>query len=187
MNRRNMIAAIPVAAVPLLIGATHRRAFAQTTATLTTPTPAPTGAPLTEAQHRQLTLVTGAFAKETSQVALTQAQNPAVKQFAGYEFAEQTTIAQVLTDQQAPPPVSLDPAHAAALQSLAALAGPAFDREYVRGQLQGHAELLQIQQSFLQGQDAMDTDAVHVAMLARTVIEMHISMLQGIQQSLTAG
>ena len=36
--------------------------------------------------------------KQTSQIALERAQNPRVKQFAGFEIAEQTAVAQALTN-----------------------------------------------------------------------------------------
>ncbi len=135
-----------------------------------------------EMQHMQQTLQIGSVALETSRLAQQKARNENLKQFAGFEVAEQTTIAQVLTDEPDPPAAVLDPAHQAMLQRLVAASDPAFDREYVLGQLQGHQELFQIQQAFLQNQPSMGTDAVHIAMLARTTIQMHLVMLQELQR-----
>jgi putative membrane protein len=165
------------AALPLLVQATPRRALAQAggaTSSLAT---------LDVAQHRQATLMVGSFAKQTSQLALQRATHPAVKQFAGFEDAEQTTIAQVLTNTQNPPPAPLDANEQAMLRQLKVAAGPAFDHAYVQGQIMGHQQLLGIQEAFLRGQPSMATDAVHVAMLARTVIQMHLTMLHDLART----
>jgi len=135
-------------------------------------------------QYRKATLMVGSLAKQTSELALQQAAHPAVKQFAGFENAEQTTLAQVLTNTQNPPPAPLDANEAAMLRQLEAASGPSFDQAYVQGQIMGHQQLLGIQEAFLQGQPSMATDAVHVAMLARTVIQMHLTMLQTLERTL---
>jgi putative membrane protein len=68
------------------------------------------------------------------------------------------------------------------LQQLgAAPQGRGFDAAYVALQLQGHQQLMAIQNGFLQAQPTMTTDATHIAMLARTTIEMHLTMLQELQ------
>jgi predicted outer membrane protein len=116
---------------------------------------------------------------------LQRARNPKVQEFAGFENAEQTTIAQVLTDRDSPTPPALEPSDAAILQPLQQIPeGPQFDNQYVSAQLQVHHELWGVQQAFLKGVQSMASDPVHIAMLARTVIQMHIQMLQGIQGSL---
>ena len=56
----------------------------------------------------------------------------------------------------------------------------------MQGQIEGHQRLLSIQESFLKGQLNMATDPVHVAMLARTVIQMHLTMLQDLKNMLNA-
>ena len=131
-----------------------------------------------------MTLMAGTLAKQTSEIALQKAVDPRVKEFAGFEDAEQTTIAQVLTNTPNPPPVPLDARHAAVLSQLQTVSGPAFDQAYVQGQLAGHQELFGIQNAFLQGQPAMNTDSAHIAMLARTTIQMHLTMLRDIEATL---
>ena len=180
MNRRMLMAGISGAALPLLVQASSQVAQAQTAST------AIPSAPLGVAQYRQMTLLVGSLAKQTSEVAMQRASHPKVKQFAGFENAEQTTMAQVLTDTPNPRPVPLDPAHENMLRQLEATSGPAFDRSYVQGQIAGHQQLLGIQESYLKGQPSMGTDPVHVAMLARTVIQMHLTMLQDLNQMLIA-
>ena len=73
---------------------------------------------LSGAEYLAATLMGGTLAKQTSQLALERAQNPRVRQFAGFEIAEQTALAQVLTDTENPPPVPLDADHAAVLRTL---------------------------------------------------------------------
>lgn len=168
MNRRNMI--LCGAAAPLLLATVPRFARAQQT---TSGSQEPIGA----AKYKRMTLQLGTLSKETSELAMKQAINPRVKQFAGFEIAEQTTIAQVLTDSQNPPPAPLDTTLSAQLQQLQSATGAAFDPQYLKAQIQVHNELLNVQEEFLRAQPAMNTDNVHVAMLARTVIQMHLTML----------
>ena len=101
----------------------------------------------------------------------------------GFEIAEQTAVAQVLTDVDNPPPVPLDAEHAAVLATLQAQSGPAFDRAYILSQITGHQELLQIQQGYLDNTNR-STDTQHIAVLARMSIQQHLVMLQEIQQML---
>ena len=56
--------------------------------------------------------------------------------------------------------------------------------QYVTLQLQGHHELLGIQNGFLQVQPSMSSDAVHIAMLARTTIQMHLVLLEELRQTI---
>ena len=138
---------------------------------------------LSGTEHLAMTLMAGTLAKQTSQIALERAQNPRVKQFAGFEIAEQTAVAQVLTNTDNPPPVPLDAEHGAVLKTLQAQTGPAFDRAYILGQITGHRELLQIQQGYLDNTNR-STDTQHIAVLARMSIQQHLVMLQEIQQML---
>jgi putative membrane protein len=138
---------------------------------------------LSGSEHLAMTLMGGTLAKQTSQLAEQRAQNPKVRQFAGFEIAEQTALAQVLTDSENPPPVPLDAEHAAVLQALQGQSGPAFDRAYVQGQIQGHHELLMVQQGYLDSTDRR-VDMQHIAVLARMSIQQHLVMLTELQQML---
>jgi putative membrane protein len=134
-------------------------------------------------QYRAQTLEIGTFAKETSQAALNKATHPNVREFAGFEVAEQTAVAQVLTSDNNPQPAALNSAYQAQLQQLRAQSGRAFDLAYVQGQIAGHQHLLAVQQAFLDGRPA-DLDAMHIAVLVRTVIGVHLTMLQDLQNQL---
>src|SRR5688572_6655296 len=147
-----------------------------------------------EMQHAQQTLMLGSIALQTSEVALQKAQDEDVKQFAQFEADEQKTIAEVLRSMMEPAGTAspqgaaaqpqLDQKHAEMVQKLQqAKAGEAFDKEYVKGQIDGHQELLQIQERFLQGRP-QNREAMNAAKLARGHIKEHIAMLKDIQEGL---
>lgn len=168
-DRRQIV--LGAAAVPALMLLNGRTVLAQQTMSTNT------ALPMDAAGHKTATLQLGTFSKMTSQIAVQKAANQHVKQFAGFEVAEQTTIAQVLTDTQNPPPAPMTQMQQEMLRKLQSASGAAFDRDFIQGQIQTHEELLQVQQNFLSQSGTMSSDAVHVAMLARTVIQMHITML----------
>ncbi|HEY7382390.1 MAG TPA: DUF4142 domain-containing protein [Beijerinckiaceae bacterium] len=143
-----------------------------------------------EMRHVDQTLAAGMVALQTSEIALQKAQNPRVKQFAQFERDEQTTVAEVLRSWQepaatastAPRPGTSTPAipadKADMMQSLQqAKAGADFDRTYIQGQIQGHQELLQIQERYLQS-NSRNREHMNVAKLARGHIKEHLAMLQ---------
>jgi putative membrane protein len=163
-----------------------------------------------EAQHLQQTLATGTVALQTSEIALQKAQNPKVKQFAQFERDEQTTVAEVLRSLQDPAATASAGAAGASASAAASSGGPRtaatapeipadkakmmeelqqakagaeFDRLYIQGQLQGHQELLQVQERFLQS-NSRNRESVNIAKLARGHIKEHIAMLQDIQKEL---
>jgi putative membrane protein len=173
VDRRNMLlgsAGIGLAAFSLTLPL--RAALAQTSHWLS------------GSEHLAQTLMGGTLAKQASELALQRSQFPQVRQFAQFEIAEQTVLAQVLTDVANPPPVTLDAQHAAVLQTLQAQTGPAFDRAYVLSQIQGHQELLQVQQGYLDN-TARTTDRQHIAALARMTIQQHLAMLADLQRVAT--
>ena len=175
MNRRTLMAGLSgAAALPILVRAASPVALAQTST-----------APLGLLEYRRMTLLVGSLAKQSSELALQRRTHPRIHEFAAFENAEQTTMAQVLTDTPNPPAVPLDAAQEGMLRQLQATSGSAFDRAYLQMQLQGHEQLLGIQESFLRGQPSMATDPVHVAMMARTTIQMHLTMLQDIDRMLS--
>jgi putative membrane protein len=146
-----------------------------------------------DVQHLQQTLAAGTVALQTSEIALQKAQNPMVKQFAQFERDEQTTIAEVLRSMQEPaatasggaastPEIPADKANM--MQQLQqAKAGAEFDRMYIQGQVQGHQELLQIQERYLQS-NSRNREHVNAAKLARGHIKEHLTRLQDIQKEI---
>jgi putative membrane protein len=94
-------------------------------------------------------------------------------------------MAQVLTDINDPPPVPLDAQHVALLQQLQSQVGKSFDTADIQGQIVGHQQLLNIQQAFLNS-ILIGNDDEHIAVLARAVIQMHLTMLQELKMEITA-
>ena len=146
-----------------------------------------------QAEQRWLkqTMMVGSVALQTSEIALQKAEDEEVKQFATFEADEQKGLAEVLRSMLEPARTASpqgeagaaqpDQKHAAMIQKLQqAKAGDAFDKEYVKGQLDGHRELLQIQESFLQARP-QSREAMNVAKLAAGRIREHIEVLEDLQ------
>lgn len=174
MNRRDLFTGLSGAALlPLAIGAARAQP----------PTP---NAPLTAIgadEYKNRTLMAGTLAKQTSELALQKATNPKVKEFANLEVMEQTAMAQVLTLRADPPPARLDEKHAAVLKELQGASGAEFDKAYVKAQVEGHAELLTVQNSYTtgRGQDTaamLADDTARIATLAKAAIQTHLTMLK---------
>jgi putative membrane protein len=136
-----------------------------------------------EKQHDMETLQLGTLALETSRIAQQKATNRYVKMFADSEVTEQTTIAEVIK--------SMNPAAAPALTTQQqtiltglrnAESGAAFDRMYIKAQLDGHRQLLKAQEDYLNGGDVLAH--INAAKLARGQISDHIKALEMIQAAL---
>ena len=151
-----------------------------------------------EARHAADTTTAGLMALETSWIALKKAQNPKVKEFAQLEVAEQETIADVLKsmrDQSVPASgqvkapsaevvqTNLDAKGKAMAEKLQkAEAGAAFDRDYVQGQIEGHNQLLEIQETYLK--TGKDRENLNVTKLMRGQIKEHLTLLQDMLKQL---
>ena len=141
-----------------------------------------------EVQHANNTGAVGAVALQTSRLALDKASDAKVRSFAQSEVMEQETISRILMEhaqslgQRLPPPTP-DPRMAPMIAALQrAPRGAAFDREYVRGQIQGHETLLRIQEDYLRSPQNMHQK--HVAMLARGQIMDHLKALRDMEGQL---
>jgi len=163
--------------------------------------PAAMGQQQSEADRRyvQQTLAVGTVALQASNFALTKAQNPRVKMFAGFEVAEQNTLSDVLhsfaepattasttqgAKQAAATAPELPQKDAAAMERMSrAQPGAAFDKDYVAMQLEGHRELLGIQERYLQSNPG-NREAMNVAKLARGQIKEHLALLEDMQKEL---
>ena len=198
-RRRALTAAAAVIAMP----AFALSAFAQNSPSSASQKSGNTAAPMgdAEAKHVADTAAAGTMSLETSRIALKKAQNPKVKEFAQFEVAEQETIADVLTsmrDQSTPASGQVKAPSAEVAQSnldakgkqmveklQKAEAGAGFDREYVQGQIQGHQQLLQIQEAYLKG--GKDRESLNVTKLMRGQIKEHLALLQDIEKQLRRG
>jgi putative membrane protein len=163
MNRRNAVAllAMSIAAPSVAFAATMGDA---------------------EKEHAEQTLAVGSVALETSRAAQSKITGAWVKKFASYEIAEQTTIADILKSMGAAPPKMTEKQMAMIAKAKDGKAGADFDKTYVADQIEGHKELLKIQETYIgKGKDA---GTVGLAKLARAQIKEHIDILETIQKDM---
>lgn len=201
MDRRLVIAALAAAAAGPALAQTTQPSPMQAT-----PSAAPSGGGAAagamamgdaEKQHAQRTMAAGAAALETSRIAAKKAEDDDVKLFATFEIREQEGIADVLKSVQDPSTFGgtvkapsdqevmshLDAKGQDMVKKMqAAKAGDDFDKDYVKGQLDGHRELLGIQQDYLKS----GKNLIHVAVakLASAHIQDHIKILEDLDQAL---
>jgi putative membrane protein len=205
MDRRIVLAALAAVAAGPAIAQTSGAA---STAGGTTTGSARSGSSMSQAdmQHLQQTMMLGMVALETSKVALEKARNEDLKQFAKFETDEQTTLSEVMRSIMDPSAtaaagaVNPGPSTSAAaptggmtmqmdakgremVQKLNQASGSEFDREYLQGQMQGHRDLLQVQERYLQS-NPQDREHMNVAKMARGMIREHIALLEDIQKKM---
>jgi putative membrane protein len=136
-----------------------------------------------EIKHMTDTIQVGATALATSKMALQKGQNDLVKQFAKFEVAEQETIAEIINSMQgasttgvgARASVKKDEQAQVMLKKLDPLKGAEFDAEYLKGQKDGHQQLLRIQEAYLSS--GKNRDQMNVAKLARGQIKEHLTLI----------
>lgn len=120
----------------------------------------------------------GGFALQSSQIALQRSRSPRVRQFAELESNEQIAYANSVGAQ--PGSVPPRPDHAQMLQELSSLSGPRFDAMYIRGQIMGHQELLQLNTAIAQGGgNAIDRAVANVAVPS---IQTHLVILSALRR-----
>lgn len=148
-----------------------------------------------EMQHMQQTMQLGMVALETSRIALTKANNEDLKRFANFEVQEQTTLSEVLRSMMEPAataatgqssaqasPMQMDASARDMMQKLQSQqTGAAFDKAYLEGQMQGHRDLLQVQERYLQS-NSQNREHMNVARMARAQIREHIALLETMQK-----
>lgn len=122
---------------------------------------------------RMMALMGGEFSLQSSQLALQRSRNARVRQFAQLESNEQIAYAAAMGSGPGAVPLRQD--HAALLEQMSRSSGAAFDRLYLQGQMAGHRELFQINQSMAQG--GADPVGRAVATVAVPSIQTHMTML----------
>ena len=139
-------------------------------------------------QHINDTLAAGTVALQTSNFALSKAQNPRLKRFAEFEIGEQNTLADVLHSLSEPTSTASTGAAQAAstapvlsqqasamMERKCPVRSPA--RRSIRinaaGQIQGHQELLAIQEHYLKSAPP-NRELVAIARLAQNTIQEHL-------------
>lgn len=146
-----------------------------------------------EMRHVQQTMMLGTVSLEASRTAREKAQNADVKQFAEFEVAEQETLSEILRampmqgqDAGAPASPQMDARSREMIQKLQSTsAGRTFDREYVQGQIDGHRQLLGVQEDYIK--NGRNREHLTIAKLARGQIKEHLTLLEGIQKEIGRG
>jgi putative membrane protein len=152
-------------------------------------------------QHMQQTMQLGMVALESSRIAMNKVRNEDLKRFANFEVQEQTTLSEVLRSMMEPaatattgstsgqsstsmPPMQMDASTRDMMQKMQnQQAGAEFDKMYLQAQLQGHRDLLQVQERYLQS-NPQNREHMNVAKMARGHIREHIAMLEEMQKTM---
>jgi putative membrane protein len=150
-------------------------------------------------QHMQQTMQLGMIALESSRMAMNKIRNNDLKRFATFEVQEQTTLSEVLRSMMDPgataatgsagsqsgqPAMQMDASARDMMQKMQnQQAGAEFDKMYLEAQLQGHRNLLQVQERYLQS-NPQNREHMNVAKMARGHISEHIAMLEEMQRTM---
>jgi putative membrane protein len=150
-------------------------------------------------QHMQQTMQLGMVALESSRMAMNNIRNDDLKRFANFEVQEQTTLSEVLSSMMDPgataatgsagsqsgqPAMQMDASARDMMQKMQnQQAGAEFDKMYLEAQLQGHRNLLQVQERYLQS-NPQNREQMNVAKMARGHISEHIAMLEEMQSTM---
>lgn len=194
MLRRNLVAA--AALFPVL--ALANKAYSQEASLAPADSPDAEAMGEAEIAHAEETGMVGALSLLQSRMATSMATDEKVKMFATWEVVEQETIGDILNSIKASPDEAqgalmpptdeeamamLDETGKAKLDEMKALSGAEFDTAYVTASLEGHQQLLAIQEEYL----TVGTNREHlsVAKLARGMITEHIAHLEELQSSMT--
>jgi putative membrane protein len=150
-------------------------------------------------QHMHQTMQLGMVALESSRMAMNKIRNDDLKRFANFEVQEQTTLSEVLrsmmdpgataatgsaSSQSGQPPMQMDASARDMMQKMQSQQASAeFDKMYLEAQLQGHRDLLQVQERYLQS-NPQNREHMNVAKMARGHIREHIAMLEEMQKTM---
>jgi putative membrane protein len=126
---------------------------------------------------------------QSSQVALTQSQNPAVKKFAQMLIDHHTmTTQQVTAAAQAagmsPPTPMLEPMQQQMIATLQPLSGAAFDREYISQQIPAHQMALALHTNYAANGDTPSLKKA--ATKAKPIVAKHLAEANAMNKKMTS-
>ena len=134
-----------------------------------------------EEAHANQTAMFGGASLQMADIALQRAHHPRVKEFARFEHDEQTTVAAVLKSldpnlQPPQPPQDI----AGIIDRLKRMSpGPAFDREFVSAQIQGHEKLRGVQEDYQK--NGKDMPTIDTTKLVLGMINEHLTLLSDLR------
>ena len=141
----------------------------------------------TEKEFRQGVIGPAELSLITSQMAVSKATNKNVKEFAGFELEEAKAVTAVLKDLGTPVP-SMDAKAKATLDKIKSAQGAAFDKAYIKAQLENHEFLRDLAQNYLKNSvgksGAAESQGRHLATLALSTFKEHVAITKRIMGEL---
>jgi putative membrane protein len=117
---------------------------------------------------------------QSSQLALSQSQNPAVKDFAQKMINDHTMagneIMQLAAQKQVACPTELDASHQAIIDDLKARSGPDFDKVYIDVQVKAHQDTITADEN--EANNGTDVQVKSEASKLLDTLRMHLDMAQ---------
>ncbi len=139
-------------------------------------------ATVTEKEFRDGVMPRAQLSKLACELALEKTIQEDVKQFAGWELMEATTVVNILEDLgTTAPPISKDAE--SFLSKLKGLNGKDFDKEYMAAELSNHEFLRDLAQDYIDGVDEKilgNKEIFHVANLALFAFTEHVGLCKKI-------
>ncbi|HVU57274.1 MAG TPA: DUF4142 domain-containing protein [Puia sp.] len=135
-----------------------------------------------EKQLREGIMPRAQLSKAACEIALEKTTNKSVKQFAGWELMEATTVIKVLKDVGTPT-TTMAPEAASFLHHLQSLQGSSFDKEFMQAELSNHEFLRDLAEGFINGYDEAITgkqEIGHVSNLALFAFTEHVGLCKNI-------
>jgi len=160
----------------------HGASAQQSTTTVTTQK-------ITDSDYVRQTAGTVMFEIQAGEIALKQSNSSAVKRFAQRMIDDHTASTKKLTkllqmaNANIAPPTELDEQHKAMLQRLRNSSG-SFDRTYIKMQVDGHRQALEIQKAY--AQTGANPKLRQFADTATTMVKSHLAEAEKIDQSISA-
>jgi putative membrane protein len=141
----------------------------------------------TEAEFRTQLAKLGNKSLLTAQLAQTKASNDRVQMFASFEAAEQATIASILKEMGTPTPPP-DTQAQALITSLKSASGGAFDKAFMKAQVDTHEALRTLTSGFVNSSKGktspQEMHTRHLASLALATITEHTERAKNIYNEL---
>jgi|GEM_PF-2557575 len=182
MKAALMLSATAIAGALVLGGCSRDSEPAQMLASLA---PAPQIDP---ANYVQTAGQSGLFEVEAGKIATRRARSAEVRSFARMMVSDHTEAnrkirsAAMASNPPIPFPTALDPQHQETLAALRSVPRTEFDHQYMEGQVEGHREALELQQSY--GESGSDPKLKAVASELTPIVRHHLDEAQSILSGL---
>ena len=138
---------------------------------------------VTDPQLRNGIMPRAQLSEAACKIALRKTDHFSIRQFAGWELMEATTVIKVLQDLGTPAP-AIGPDASALLAKLEAMPTTEFNRAFMEAELSNHEVLRDLAKEYLAGFDDFEqtneNETRHVAMLAHFAFTEHVGLCKNI-------